>query len=117
MRIKQNMHSKAMYHSSTFGLTFGGNATLDDLGIEEDANNNSNSCSNLGIAYEIPSGQTDTFLVGSTNFEVSDIEVFQIIWQFILWYNNIVVQNKDLERQLPVVIEEIFWKEGEEYYN
>jgi len=73
--IKQNMCSNAMYHKSSYGPTFGGN----DFYIASDANNNSSSSSILGHTYELPPGQTNTFLVGSKNFKVSEIEVFQII--------------------------------------
>ena len=76
MRIKQNMCSYAIYHNSSYGPTFGGGH---DFRIARDANNNSNSHSNLGHTYEIPPGQTNTFLVGSMHFKVSEIEVFQII--------------------------------------
>ena len=78
IRIKPNMCSNAMYHNSSFGPTFGGGR---DFRIASDANNNSNSCSYsiLGYTYELPPGQTNTFLVGSKNFKVSEIEVFQII--------------------------------------
>ena len=65
-----------MYHDSSFGPTFGGG---NDFHIASDANNNSNSSSNLGHTYELPPGQTKTFLVGSKNFKVSEIEVFQVI--------------------------------------
>ena len=58
-RIKQNECSNAMYHISTYGPIFGNGY---DFLIYSDANNNSNSCSNLGYTYELPSGQTDTFL-------------------------------------------------------
>ena len=65
-----------MFDRSTYGPTFGGSH---DLHIANDANNNSNSESNLGHTYELPPGQTNTFLVGSKNFKVSEIEVFEII--------------------------------------
>ena len=76
MHIKQNMCSNAMFHSSSYGPIFGGGH---DFWIVSDANNNSNSKSNLGHTYELPPGQTKTFLVGSRNFKVSEIEVFQVI--------------------------------------
>ena len=75
MCIKQNMCSNAMFHLSSSGPTFG----CGDLYIASDANNNNNSGSYLGHTYELPPGQTNTFLVGSDNFKVSEIEVFQII--------------------------------------
>ena len=58
------------------GPTFGDGH---DLHIARDANNNRKSYSNLGVAYELPPGQTNTFLVGSKHFKESEIEVFQII--------------------------------------
>ena len=74
MRVNQNQCSHAMYHSSYYGPSFG-----NDIDIVSDANNNIRSSSNIGHTYEIPPGQTKTFLVGSNNFKVSEIEVFQII--------------------------------------
>ena len=74
--INQNMCSYAMYHDSSLGPTFGGGL---DFGIAKYANKNSKSYSNLGHTYEIPPGQINTFLVGSKNFKVSEIEVFQVI--------------------------------------
>ena len=44
------------------------------------------------------------FLIGSKNFKISEIEVFQIIWQLVFWWDNIVAQNKGINRQLPVII-------------
>ena len=75
MRIKQNK-LYAMYDHSTYGPTFGGGH---DLYIASDANNNNTSNSNFGHTYELPPGQTNTFLIGSKNFKVLEIEVFQII--------------------------------------
>ena len=76
MRIMQNGCFYDMYYRSTYGPYFGDGH---DLRIGIDANNNINSYSRLGHTYEIPPGQTNTFLVGSKNFKVSEIEVFQII--------------------------------------
>ena len=70
------MCSNAMLHLSSYGPIF---ADGYDLYIASDANNNINSSSNLGQTYELPPGQTDTFLVGSKHFKVSEIEVFQVI--------------------------------------
>ena len=75
MSIKQNKYY-AMCHSSSCGPGFGG---IIDLNTDSDANNKINSFSRLGNTYEIPPGQTNTFLVGSEYFKVSEIEVFQII--------------------------------------
>ena len=76
MCINQNMSYIAMIHYPSCGPTFGGGHYLY---ISSDANNNSDSSSNIGHTYELPPGQTNTFLGGSNNFKVSDIEVFQII--------------------------------------
>ena len=56
--IKQNMCSKAIYHISSHGPSFGG---CNDLYINSDTNNNRNSNSYLGHTYELPPGQTNTF--------------------------------------------------------
>ena len=76
MSIKPNVCSNAMIHYPSYGPTFGGGL---DFHIVSDANNNSSSYSNLGVTYELPPGQINTFLVGSRNFKLSEIEVFQII--------------------------------------
>ena len=78
-----------MRHHPSYGPIFGGGS---DLYIANDSNDNIKPHFNLGGTYDIPPGQTNTFLVGSNNFKVSEIEVFQIIWQFILWCNLIAVQ-------------------------
>ena len=74
MRINQSECLLAMFHWSSYGPIFG-----NDLFISSDANGNSDSCSNIGNTYELPPGQTNTFLVGTEYFKVSEIEVFQII--------------------------------------
>ena len=76
MRIKQNKCSLALCHYHSYGPAFGGGH---DLYIASDANNNNTSHSSFGHNYELPPGQTKTFLVGSKHFKVSEIEVFQII--------------------------------------
>ena len=76
MSIKQDMSYNVLWHHSSSGPIFGDDY---DLFIISDANNNSDSYSYLGNTYEIPPGQTDTFLVGSNIFKVSEIEVFQVI--------------------------------------
>ena len=45
-----------------------------------------------------------SFLVGSKNFKVTDIEVFHIIWQLMFWWDNIVTKNKGINIQLIVII-------------
>ena len=76
MRIKQNTYSNAICHGPSYGPTFGGGH---DLYIASDANKNNTSITNFGHTYELPPGQTREFLVGSNNFKVSEIEVFQVI--------------------------------------
>ena len=76
MGIKQNMCSQAMLYHSSYDPNFGCGY---DFCIKSDANSNSDSYSNIGHTYELPPGQTNTFSVGSNNFKVSEIEVFQII--------------------------------------
>ena len=76
MYIKQDSCYCAMFHNYSYGPIFGSG---NDLCITSNANNNNNSCSYLGDTYELPPGQTDTFLVGSKDFAVSEIEVFQVI--------------------------------------
>ena len=72
--INQNMISYAMYHVSSYDPTFG-----NDICIKSDTNINSGSYSIIGKVYELPPGQTDTFLVGSRKFQVAEIDVFHII--------------------------------------
>ena len=67
MHINQNTCSKATWHYSYYGPTFGGGR---DFHIAGDANSNSESYSNPGVAYDLSPGQTKTFLVGSKNFKV-----------------------------------------------
>ena len=76
MHIKQDKCSSALYHIYYYGPIFGSGY---DFYISKDANINSTSYSYIGYFYELPPGQTKTFLVGSNDFKVSEIEVFQII--------------------------------------
>ena len=78
MSINQDTCHNAMLEYSSYGTAsrwFSGS----DFYIYTGANNTSKSSSDLGNNYQIPPIQTDTFLVGSKQFKVSDIEVFQII--------------------------------------
>ena len=65
-----------------------------ELCIDCDLNNNRVSWSNPGDTYEVQPVQTNKFLVGTNNDEVSEIELFQIVFQFIILYNIFVVQKK-----------------------
>jgi hypothetical protein len=64
--------------SSSYGPIFGGG---NDLLIADKSNTNTNSYSNLGHSYTHPDYRFETneaksFLAGSYNFQVSEIEVF-----------------------------------------
>jgi len=64
--------------SSSHGPIFGGGH---DLNIADNGNKNTNSSSNLGHSYSHPdyaygSNEASSFLAGSSNFQVSEIEVF-----------------------------------------
>ena len=72
----KNKFSSSMFHWYYFGPFFRYGI---DLRIFSDANNNIKSHYNPGNNYEVPPGQTNTFLAGSNNFKVSEIDIFQII--------------------------------------
>ena len=75
MNLKSAPHNKAIYsHLSYFPIFGAGN----DLLIADSCNADQTSSSNLNKTYEAPSGNANYF-VGSKNFQVEDIEVFQII--------------------------------------
>ena len=54
--------------------------------------------------WELMASHLVDFLVDSKSFKVSEIEVFQIIWKLMFLWDNIVTQNKGINRQLPVII-------------
>ena len=60
MRINHKKCSNVIFDHYYYGTIFGGGH---DLCIKSDSNNNRNSLSNLGNTYELPPGQTNTFLV------------------------------------------------------
>ena len=73
----QNAHN-SIYCSSTSSAVFGGGH---DLYISNNSNTNTTSYSNLGHSYEHPKHKYDTsevssFLAGSFNFKVSEIEIY-----------------------------------------
>lgn len=69
----------AIYNSNSYGPTFGGGH---DIRITDNSNINSNSLSNLGYSYDslytYGTNEARSFLAGSYNFQVREIEVFQI---------------------------------------
>jgi hypothetical protein len=77
MKIDPNGHHRAIYCYSSFGPTFGG-----DIHIADDANTTMNSWSYLGCTYKHPqyakgTNEANTFLAGSYNFQLDEIEVYQ----------------------------------------
>jgi len=76
--------ARAIYASSDYGPIFGGifsNFGSDDLLIANNANTNENSFANLGKNFKHPehkfsSKEAKSFLAGSENFRLNEIEVF-----------------------------------------
>jgi hypothetical protein len=68
----------AIYCPSNYGPTFGGGH---DFHISDNSNTNKDSYSNLGYSYSHPdyaygSEEAKSFLTGTYNFQVSEIEVY-----------------------------------------
>lgn len=77
-RIKlkhKNNGNNAIYNHNTHMSTFGEGH---DIFIYDQANTNNSSASNLGTTYEIPQGKDNTWLAGSYNFKVLEIEVYTV---------------------------------------
>jgi hypothetical protein len=77
MKIDPNKHKYAIYCYPFCGPTFGA-----DIHIANNANTTMNSCSNLGHTYKHPqytfgTNEAKTFLAGSRNFQLDEIEVYQ----------------------------------------
>ena len=69
--------SLAIYKSSSYGPTFGGGH---DIKIVNNANSNTNSYTNFGSSYSVPSGAQDkkTILAGTFKFTPDEVEVFYL---------------------------------------
>ena len=67
----------AIYRSSSYGPTFGGGH---DIVIKDNANSNTNSYTNFGQSYSLPSGIKDriTILAGTYKFTPDEVEVFYL---------------------------------------
>ena len=67
----------AIYRSSSYGPIFGGGH---DIFIKDNANSNTNSFTNFGHSYSIPSGIKDrkTILAGTYYFTPDEVEVFYL---------------------------------------
>jgi len=68
--------SHAIYKYSGYGPYFGSN----DIFIADNANSNTNSFSNFGNYYSVPSGVKDknTILAGTEYFTPDEVEVFYL---------------------------------------
>jgi hypothetical protein len=83
LKIKWS-RKKGIYCYNKIGPVFGGGpfiGKVHDIRIEDQSNTNTDSYSNLGHSYTHPdyiegSNKAKSFLAGSYNFKVSDIEVF-----------------------------------------
>ena len=67
----------AIYRSSSYGPTFG---VGHDIVIKDNANSNTNSYTNFGDSYSLPSGIKDrkTILAGTYTFTPDEVEVFYL---------------------------------------
>ena len=68
--------SRAIYRDSSYGPTFGGH----DIYISNNANSNTNSYTDFGFSYSVPSGVQDrkTILPGTYRFTPDEVEVFYL---------------------------------------
>ena len=82
MKINPNEHKYAIYCFQKYGPTFGvGHGVY----ISSNANKTNGSYSNLGSSYKHPqyaygTNEAKSFLAGSVNFVLSEIEVYQKEW-------------------------------------
>ena len=67
--------SQATYGHTSYGPVFGGGH---EIMIANCANQNASSYTKFSGHFECPAGQGHTFLTGSSQFQVSEIEVFRI---------------------------------------
>ena len=73
--VKSSQH--AIYRNSAYGPTFGGGF---DISIKDNANSNTNSYTNFGYSYSVPSGvqNSGTILAGTYTFTPDEVEVFYL---------------------------------------
>jgi hypothetical protein len=79
MKIKTNFHQSAIRCHSEYGPTFGGGH---DIYVANNANLTMDSVSNLGHSYRHPqydegTNEAKTFLAGSFEFQLDEIEVYK----------------------------------------
>ena len=78
MKIDPDRHHSAIWCYSEYGPTFGS-----DICIADNANATMGSCSDLGYSYIYPqyergTNEAKTFLAGSYQFLLDEIEVYQM---------------------------------------
>jgi hypothetical protein len=74
-KIRQINTNKSIYCNSAYGPAFGGGH---DIRIANNANTAQGSYSNLGVSYQHPQpSQGHSYLAGSYQFNLSEIEVYQ----------------------------------------
>jgi hypothetical protein len=79
MKVDLNKHQHAIFCHSEYGPTFGGGH---DITIANNSNTTRGSWSNLGSAFKHPqyaqvTNEASTFLAGSHEFQLDEIEVYQ----------------------------------------
>ena len=74
MKSKTGDSSSSIYDDSRYGPRFGGGY---DIIIHDNCNTANNSCT--PSTYALPPGANNTFLAGSQNFTVKEIEVYAVI--------------------------------------
>ncbi len=76
MDIIKGKESKATYHCTQFGPSFGSGS---DLHVASNANAADVNHSTIGNTFQLPQGITDPyFLTGSKLFQISEYEIFQV---------------------------------------
>ena len=81
--FKNRNTQKAIFCYSSYLACFGGGNGC-DFYLSDQCNVNSSSSSDFGHSYELPEGysadtpQAQSYLAGSDEFQVSEIEVFQV---------------------------------------
>jgi len=74
--FKVKNHSKAIYSDMSYLATFG---ESHDIRLYDQCNSNTSSFSNFGLTQDSP--QTKSYLAGSYNFKVTEIETYQLFEQ------------------------------------
>ena len=81
--VYNNPGNAIMHSTKDFIIQFG----IEDMCLAENCNENYKSCSRLGWVYRPPEGcvkgdkECETHLAGSFHFKVSDIEIFECIYE------------------------------------